>query len=166
MTIRKTKGDQEIFDEFINVMDYRRAKEKKEYMNRYLLSKGLYRLVETDKSDPNAEYDSRDLKYWKKIPIEISDEQFQKLLSYDDGSTFSDKNIKVIGSSAATVLGVLIIIVGLLVGIYVFNIPVIGPVVSIPLIFDCVFTGIICITLGNINQSVKLIKEILKNKMK
>lgn len=85
--------------------------------NKILLEEGLYEKEYSDKGSDDYPFYDRG-KYYRKVPIEVTDQEFERILEYrkDKGEdTIPDKNGV---STALTAIAVMIFISGFVVGIF------------------------------------------------
>lgn len=152
MDIRKTASDQEIYYHYLEkfkkvddeVSDFKK--------NAFLMSKDLCKLVESKQGEANTYLDPKDGKYWKKVPIKVTNEEFLEI------KTLSEKregNASLEYSKpAAKTVGYAIIIVGFLLAIIISGIPFIGMIYAVMVGISSFLFGLLYITLGNTITSI------------
>ena len=153
-----------------NVNKYRKSLSKEDYLNKYIIwvdknfnlakqdymiSKGLYLLVECDEKTEGATYDYKEKKYYCKSPIDIDDETFfefkSKLSVIDISKIRKETNTEsTVSVQWPSVLGLIILVVGLFLGLLV-------PIVGTIYLASSVVLMTILFALGSI---LRIVKEI------
>lgn len=106
------KDEKEIIEEYIKKQEEIRIKEYEKQKNEDLIERGLYQEIYSDEFIEGYTYDYELKKYKCKIPIEVSDEDYQRIkqypINYSKRSNFS---------IALYIVGILIIISGFIISI-------------------------------------------------
>jgi hypothetical protein len=150
----KTATDKEILNahiESVKKVEYGISQEEKK---RYLMSNGLFKLVETKQYEINSYRDPKDNKLWKRVPIDISDEDFINLRDFH--KTHLRDNIK---QPAAKIIGQVIILLGIILAFFLSLIPIVGIYIGLITGLSSILFGILYITLGNILFSLNQIYD-------
>ncbi|PKK99750.1 MAG: hypothetical protein CVV57_01480 [Tenericutes bacterium HGW-Tenericutes-2] len=153
MDIRKTASDQEIIDYYLERLKQTKENVSEFQKKSFLMSKEIYRLVESNQNDKNAYLNPKDGKYWKKEHIKVSDEEFIRIKKFYDAYEENSKSIES-NQPAAKTVGSIIIILGILFAIIMSTVPYIGVTIGIVVgVFSFLF-GLLYITLGNTISSI------------
>jgi hypothetical protein len=162
MNRRKTMNDQEIFARYIELLDNSNEVKTKLNKTEYLFSKGLYRLVECEADDPEGKFDPKDDKYWKRVPIEVSDDQFDLLLEADR----SPKKTDFSRSNLPKVIGVVIVFISIIGTLMLSAIASEQIFIALGIGFSAALYGVFFIVLGNMMDSINGIHEYLSDRFK
>jgi len=122
-------------NEILNNYFKKKEKEQKARLqmqrNDLLLSEGLYQKVysekdvyEYDPEYPNSELDpqTQKVKYYKKVPIEITDEEYERVIELSEPKNNKEQKNSV--ASVLTVIAWIVFIAGFIVGIVLGNVEV------------------------------------------
>lgn len=119
----------EILQKYIQEMQYEKAAQEKAERDERLINAGLCKIVYIDNNasdesvyinDSEAEYDPKSGRYYKKVPVELTDEEYEEFSKVYDDQPCEEAN-----NNVATVLKVIawiIYIGGFIAGIVLGNV--------------------------------------------
>ena len=120
----------QMVEDYIAAQKSEESKHSLETKNQLLLKLGLFEKEYSAKNEYSSEYPEReyieqtgDYKYFKKIPIDVSDEEFSEILKYQKNGQSDAKTSKNTYSSLLQGIAFFLFIVGLIAGIVAGNTP-------------------------------------------
>lgn len=154
MDYRKTGTDEEIYNR------YKEQISKEKYSiylierNEYLIKKGLFKYIESNEEDKDSILDEEDGKYWKKVPINISHDEYIYIKKLHGELTAHKTKV-----SGIFVLGLGIIFVGLMAAMVISTMPLIGTTIAVIFGVSSFLFGCLYLALGTIIEEIKIIYE-------
>lgn len=158
MDYRKKGTDKEIFDRYKEQISKGKYSVYLVERNDYLIKKGLFKLVESNQEDKDSYIDDEDQKYWKKVPLDITHEEYMYIQKLH-GEIKEHKT----RASGIFILGLIIIAIGIGLGIEASTLSIIEKGTA-QIIAVCTFLfGFLCIALGIITGEIKKIYDAIRD---
>lgn len=113
--------------------------------------------METQPYENNSYRDPKDNKFWKRVPIDITDEDYVYLKKIHNQYIKNEINIP-----KAKIAGIIVIVIGFILTLMVSSIPIIGIYIGLGIGISSILFGILYITLGNILLALNRIYDTIK----
>jgi len=158
MDFRKKGTDKEIYDRYIAQISQGKHSIYLVEKNDFLIKKGLYKLIESNQEDKDSFLDEEDGKYWKKIPLVISHDEYMYMKKLH-GEIKEHKT----RASGIFILGFIIIAIGIGLGIEASTLSLIEKGTAQIIAVIIFLFGFLCIVLGAITGEIKRIYNAIRD---
>lgn len=158
MDFRKKGTDKEIYDKYKEQISQGKHSIYLVEKNDFLITKGLYKLIESTQEEKDSFLDEDDGKYWKKIPLDISHEEYMYIKKLHG----EIKEHKTRGSGVS-ILGLVVILIGIIIAITISTVaPYQQETLKLAAIITLLF-GFLFIACGTLTEEIKRIYDAIRD---